>query len=70
MKVVLDGSEVGIGCEASYNKHVACFIEAGLNRFNILHEFYHNLVYRNRLEMVESTEGSKANRFARVIVRS
>jgi len=70
MTVVLNGRKVGNGCEASYDKNIANFTKIGLNRFNILHEFYHHLVYRNGPEMGESMEEGKANRFARVIIRS
>lgn len=70
MKVVLNGRRVGNGFEASYSKNTAYFTKRGLNKHNILHEFYHHLVYRTDLEMSESMEESKANRFTRVIMES
>lgn len=70
MKIVLNGRKVGNGYEASYDRNVAYFKKKGLNKANVLHEFFHHLIYIRKLETTESTEERGANRFAREILRS
>ena len=70
MKIVRNGKKVGNGYEASYNGNVAYFKKEGLNKTNVLHEFFHHIIYIRKLETTESAEERGANRFAREILRS
>ena len=69
MKIVLDGRKVENGYEASYDRNVACFKKRGLNKANVLHEFFHHIAYLQGLEMTEPREEREANRFTREIRR-
>jgi len=70
MKIVVDGRRVGNGDDACYDKYVAFFTKRGVNKFNVLHEFYHHLICVNRFEMSENEEERAANRYAKEILRS
>lgn len=70
MKIVVNGRKVRNRWEASYDHNIAYFTKNGLNKQNVLHEFFHHLIYIRKLEMNESREERKANRFAREVIRS
>jgi hypothetical protein len=69
MRVILDGKRVGArksnGWLACYSEGKAFFTKSGLNRKNILHEFYHFLVDMNGLEMSAREEEKEANNYAK-----
>mgnify|MGYP000507012911 CR=1 FL=1 len=46
MKIIVDGRRVGNGYEASYDceTYTAYFKKKGLDKFNVLHEFYHRII--------------------------
>ena len=69
MKIVLDGRKVGKGNEALYDEYVAYFNKKGLNKGNVLHEFYHHLAYVYDLDLSNSIEERDANRYARIILK-
>lgn len=69
MKIVLNGRRVGNGFDAIYDKNVSYFKKSGLNKSNVLHEFFHHLVYVKKLEMTHSREEREANRFVRDITK-
>lgn len=68
MKIVLDGKSVGRrmgkGFKAYYEDNKAYFSKKGLNKRNVLHEFYHHLVDCYILDEEEKL----ANRFAREVL--
>jgi hypothetical protein len=69
MKIILDGKRVGArksnGWLACYSEGKAFFTKSGLNRKNILHEFYHFLVDMKGLEMSAREEEKEANNYAK-----
>jgi hypothetical protein len=69
MKIVLDGRNVGNGDDACYDERVACFTKRGLNKFNIVHELYHHLVYAKDMDMTIRKEEKEADQFARKILK-
>ena len=69
MKIIVDGRRVGNNDEACYYKNVAYFKRRGLNKRNMLHEFYHHLVYANELDLSETREERQANRYSLMILR-
>ena len=70
MKVIVNGRKVGNGNEACYYEYVAYFKKTGLNKCNILHEFYHHLVYVNDWNMKElEEEERKAIWYSKAIVK-
>jgi len=69
MKVVVDGKRVGNSYEACYNENFAYFKKKGLNKRNVLHEFYHHLANVFELDIPEIREEREANRFSRMISR-
>jgi hypothetical protein len=69
MRIVLNGRKVGNGDEACYDNCVACFTKRGLNKSNVLHELYHHLAYVNEWDMSERSEESKANEYARKVLK-
>ncbi len=68
MKIVVDGRKVGNSYDACYYDYVAYFKKKGLNRRNVLHEFYHHLVFVYELGYTEGQEEREANRYAKIIV--
>ena len=68
MKIIVDGRMVGKGNEASYNECTAYFKKMGLNKRNVLHEFYHHLAYIYDLESSDRKEELNANRYVRIIL--
>ena len=70
MKLVLNGIKVGNGCDACYGRNMAYFKKSGLNKANVLHEFFHHIAYVKKWEMTESREERGANRFTREVLRS
>lgn len=69
MKIALNGRKVGNGYDASYSRNIAHFKKRGLNKANVLHEFFHHIAYLQGLEMTEPREEREANRFTREIRR-
>ena len=69
MKIGLDGRRVGNGSEACYDHYVAYFTKRGLNKRNVLHEFYHHLAYVYDWDITERAEEREANRYARIILK-
>jgi len=69
MMIVLDGRKVGNGDDACYDERVAYFTKRGLNKFNIVHELYHHLVYAKDLDMAIRKEEKEADQFARKILK-
>ena len=71
-KIILNGRRVGNGDEASYraDHYVAYFTKRGLDKFNVLHEFYHHLVYINEWDMSEGKEEREANRYAKKVLKT
>ena len=67
MKIVVDGRRVGNDDEACYYDYVAYFKKRGINKRNVLHEFFHHLAYVNDLDLSDSREEREANRFAKRI---
>ena len=55
MKIIADGRRVGNSDEASYDyeSYTAYFKKKGLDKFNVLHEFYHHLAYCKDWEISE-----------------
>ena len=68
MKIVVDGKRVGNSDEACYDEYVAYFKKSGLNKRNVLHEFYHHLAYVFDWDMSEKKEEREANWYAKVIL--
>ena len=69
MRIVLNGKKVGRGCEAEYFSNKAFFTKKGLNRENVLHEFYHHLVEKKGLDLPERVEEKQAKGYAREFVK-
>lgn len=69
MRIILDGRRVGNGDEACYGENKAYFTKRGLDKFNVLHEFYHHLAYTHEWDMRERREEQEANRFARTVLK-
>lgn len=65
MKIVVDGRRVGNSDEACYYDNVAYFKKKGLNKRNVLHEFYHHLAYVYDLDLSNSQEEREANQYTR-----
>jgi len=70
MKIIVDGRRVGNGYESSYDceTYIAYFKKKGLDRFNILHEFYHHLVNVMGSEISEKREEREAEKYANEIL--
>lgn len=70
MKIILDGRRVGNGDKACYNYdgYTAYFSKRGLDKFNVLHEFFHHLVAKRVIEIDEKYEEKAADRFAKEIM--
>ena len=68
MKIIVDGRRVGNNDKACYDEYVAYFKKRGLNKRNVLHEFYHHLAYVFDWDISESREEMEANRYSRVFV--
>jgi hypothetical protein len=64
MKIVVDGRKAGKANDALYDECVAYFKKNGLNRGNVLHEFYHHLAYILDWNMSDKREEREANQFA------
>ena len=69
MRIVVDGRRVGNTDDACYYENVAYFKKRGLNRKNVLHEFYHHLVYVYDLDLSDSREEREANRYAKTLLK-
>ena len=69
MKIIVDGRKVGNDFVASYNKYKAYFKKCGLNKRNVLHEFYHHLAYVFDWDMSDKTEEREANQFVLNIIQ-
>ena len=69
MKIVVDGRRVGNNDKACYDDYVAYFKKRGLNKQNVLHEFYHHLAYIYDYEMSERAEEREANQYAITILK-
>jgi len=67
MKIVVDGRRIGNGDEACYvyDSHTAYFKRKGLDRSNVLHEFYHHLAYVRKLKLGRNKEEREAQKYAR-----
>jgi hypothetical protein len=70
MRVVLDGRRTGNGDLASYHKNKAYFSRKGLNKSNLLHEFYHFLLEKKNIEMPARTEEKEANDYAKGFLKA
>ena len=70
MKIIVDGRRVGNSYEAYYDDNFAYFKKRGLNKRNVLHEFYHHLVSVYDLDMKESVEERKAYWYSRTVLKS
>lgn len=72
MKIVVDGRKVGNGDDACYDyyKYTAYFKKKELNKFNVLHEFYHHITYLTEWEISERTEEKEANGYAKEVINS
>ena len=68
MKIILDGRKVGNGNIAIYFQNRAYFTKKGLKKRTVLHEFYHHLVYVNRLETSARKEERAADCYAKDIL--
>jgi len=65
MRIVVNGRKVGNNDDACYYDYVAYFKKRGLNKRNVLHEFFHHLAYIFDLGYSDSREESEANGFAK-----
>lgn len=70
MKVILDGRRVGNGDLGCYYRNKAYFSRKGLNRRNLLHEFFHHLVETQGIEMPARTEEKGANSYAKAFFKN
>ena len=61
MKIVVDGRKVGNSYDACYYDFVAYFKKRGINKWNVLHEFYHHLAYVFDWDLSETKEEREAN---------
>jgi len=73
MRVILNGRRVGAkksnGWQACYFKGKAYFTKQGLNRKNVLHEFFHHLVDCRKLDIHEVTEERQAEKYSRQLLK-
>ena len=69
MKVMVNGRKVGNHYDACYYEYIAYFKKTGLNKRNVLHEFYHHLVYVYDWNMKVFEEEKKANWFSKAITK-
>jgi len=69
MKVIVNGRKVGNNYDACYYEYVAYFKKTGLNKRNVLHEFYHHLVYVYDWDMKVYEEEKKANWYSKAITK-
>jgi len=69
MKIILNGRRVTRACEADYLEGIACFTKKGLNKRNVLHELYHQVVENKGLEMSWRKEEMEASRFVREVMK-
>jgi len=69
MKILLNGRMVTRTCECDYSEGISCFTKKGMNKRNVLHELYHQIVNNKGLEISEKKEEREANRFARVVIK-
>lgn len=64
MKIIVDGRKVGGNSYlACYDKNIAYLRPRALNRRNILHEFFHHIIYCKKIEMKDSVEEKEANHY-------
>jgi len=68
MKIIVDGRKVGNSDDACYYDYVAYFKKRGLNKRNVLHEFYHHIAYIYNWDLSEKIEEKEANRYAKKII--
>ena len=68
MKIIVDGRRVGRENKAYYNECTAYFKKRGLNKRNVLHEFYHHLIYVYNLGVINNIEGRDANRYSKIVL--
>jgi len=68
MRIIFNGRKVGNGCIASYFQNRAYFTKKGLTKRTVLHEFYHHLVYVNRLDMPKAKEERAANSYSKAFM--
>jgi len=69
MTVIVNGRKVGNCYDAYYDECVAYFKKTGLNKWNILHEFYHHLVYVYDWDMKVFEEEKKAIWYSKGIMK-
>jgi len=69
MKIIVDGRKVGNSYEACYNNNFAYFKKRGLNKRNILHEFYHHLANAFYWDMNKKVEERRANSYVEVLIK-
>jgi len=67
MKIFVDGRRVGNKSVACYHNYRAYFKKRGLNKRNVLHEFYHHIVYVYDFELSHRREEKNANRYSKVV---
>jgi len=70
MKILVDGRKVGNSDDACYYDYIAYFKKRGLNKQNVLHEFYHHLANILDLYLSYSREEREANRYVKTILTS
>jgi len=70
MKIVVDGRKVGNSGEALYDDdtYTAYFKKKGIDKFNVLHEFYHHLAYVKEWDIAEKKEEREADRYANEVL--
>ena len=61
MRIVLDGKRTGKSCVAFYENGKATFWKSSLNKQNVIHEFYHHLLFTKGFELQERVEEKEAN---------
>ena len=69
MKIIVNGRMVGKGNEACYYECTAYFKKMGLNKRNVLHEFYHHFAKFYNLDLSDSKEERNANRYSRMLLK-
>ena len=70
MRVILDGRKVGNGDLACYCRNKAHFSRKGLNRRNLLHEFYHHLLEAKGIEIPTRIEEKEANNYTKEFLKN
>jgi len=65
MKIVVDGRKVGNSDEACYYAYVTYFKKKGLNKRNVLHEFFYHLAYVYDLGYSERREEKETIRYSK-----